>query len=132
VRQHRFEQPLRRRVIALAAAYAIALSSLLASFGAARAAAEAAAAIPGGVICHALNADEQAPLPASGQTNGGRCADNCCVGCLMLLAALPPPPTKVVGVPQSAGRLLALPAIVVATARPETTSHQSRAPPPAA
>jgi hypothetical protein len=131
VRKYFAKRPLRRRIVALAAAYAIALSGLLASFGLARAAAEAAIA-PDAVICHTVIAGEQAPSPASDQTDGGHCAANCCVGCLMLLVALPPPPTKVVGVPQSAVELLAPPAIAVVAAGPETTSHQSRAPPPAA
>jgi hypothetical protein len=125
------KRPLRQRVIALVAAYAIALSSLLASFGLARAAAEAATA-PDAVICHTAIAGEQAPSPPSDQTDGRHCAANCCVGCLLLLVALPPPPTKVVGVPQSPVRLLPLPAIAVVAAGPETTSHQSRAPPLAA
>jgi hypothetical protein len=123
-------QPLRRRIVALAAAYAIALSSLIASFASASAAAEAATA-PDVVICHTLIAGEQAPSPPFDQTDGRHCAANCCVGCLMLLLALPPPPTKIVGVPQSPVELLAPPAIAVAAAGPETTSHQSRAPPPA-
>jgi DUF2946 family protein len=131
VSQYFAKRPLRQRVIALFAAYAIALSSLFASFGLARAAAEAATA-PDAVICHTTIAGEQAPSPPSDQTDDRHCAANCCVGCLMLLVALPAPPTKVVGVPQSAVRLLALPAIAVAAAGPETTSHQSRAPPPAA
>lgn len=131
VHQHFAKRPIRQRVIALLAAYAIALSGLFASFGLARAAAAAAAA-PDVVICHTLVAGEEAPSPASDQTDGKHCASNCCIGCLMLLAALPPPPTKVVGAPQASSQRLALPAIAVAAAGPETTSHQSRAPPRAA
>jgi hypothetical protein len=122
------ERRLGRRIIALVAAYAIALSSLLASFTAARAAGEAAAA-PGGVICHTLVIGQQAPSPSGDRTNGKLCVDNCCVGCLMLMAAVPPPPVKVAGAPQSAGKLLQPPPIAVLAVRPETKSHRSRAPP---
>jgi hypothetical protein len=118
---------LRRRVIALVAAYAIALASLLASFGAARAAAAEAAAGPGGVICHTLTADQQTPSPST--DTGKICVNNCCVGCLMLLAALPPPPLKVFGAPQSAAQLLTPPAVAVLSAGPHSKSHRSRAPP---
>jgi hypothetical protein len=111
--------------VALAAAYVIALASLLASFGAAHAAADTAA-VPGGVICHTL-AGEQAPSPST--DNGKTCVDNCCIGCLMLLAALPPPPAKIIGALQSAGQVLVLPAIAVVIAAPLDTSHRSRAPP---
>jgi hypothetical protein len=66
-----------RRVIALATAYAIALSSLLASFGAAQVTAEAFAQ-PGGVLCHNTAADQ----PASHDgTQGKICVDDCCLGC---------------------------------------------------
>ena len=81
MRKYFARRPLRRRIVALAAAYAIALASLIASFGAASAAADAAAA-PNGIICHTLVAGDQAP--ASGDTNSNHCADNCCIGCLML------------------------------------------------
>jgi hypothetical protein len=125
------ERRLGRRIIALVAAYAIALSSLLASFTAARAAGEAAS-IPAGVICHTLVIGQQAPSPSGDQTNGKLCVDNCCVGCLMLMAALPPPPAKIAGAIATAGSLLTPPAIVVLTDGPKTKSHRSRAPPQAA
>jgi hypothetical protein len=117
-------KPLRRRIVALVAAYAIALSSLLATFTAARA---AAATVPGGVICHTLDAGQQAP--ASDQSNGNTCADNCCVGCLMLTALLPPPPANVIGAPQSAATVLEPPAIATLSGKPQSRSYQSRAPP---
>ena len=118
---------LSRRIVALFAAYAIALSSLLASFTAAHAAA-AAAGTPGAIICHTLVTGE-APVPAGDQTNGDHCANNCCVGCLMLMAALPPPPVTVTGAPQAAGRPSPLPAVALAAAGLDTKSHRSRAPP---
>ncbi len=96
MRKYFARRPLRRRIVALAAAYAIALSSLIASFGAASAAADAAAA-PNGIICHTLVAGDEAP--ASGDTNSKHCIDNCCIGCLMLMAAVPPPPAKITGAP---------------------------------
>jgi hypothetical protein len=121
--------PLRRRFIALTAAYAIALSSLIASFGVGRAAADPAGAA-GGIICHTL-AGQSAPEGSGNGTNSKICADDCCTGCLMLMAALPPPPALLVEVRQVAPatpppRSLAL---VGETTR---KSHRSRAPPPAA
>jgi hypothetical protein len=66
-----------RRVVALTAAYAIALASIVASLGVARAAAETAAA-PNSIICHSVVTGDEAPSPASNQSN--HCADNCCIG----------------------------------------------------
>ena len=118
-------RPLRRRIVALAAAYAIALSSLIASFGAASAA--AAAAGPTGIICHTPVAGDEAP--ASGDTNSKHCADNCCIGCLMLMAAVPPPPAKIIGAPLSASQSIAPPRNIVLVGGLETKDHRSRAPP---
>jgi hypothetical protein len=118
---------LRRRIIALAAAYAIALSSLIASFGAARAAVETAA-FPGGIICHNVAAGPQAPAPAG--DNGKTCLDCCCgVGCTMTLAALPPPPASAAPLLQAPShRLTPLDAAILAGG-PVIKSHRSRAPP---
>jgi hypothetical protein len=122
------KQPLRRRIVALAAAYAVALSSLLGSFGAARAAATFSAS--GSVICHSAIAGQQAP--AGDEHNGALCDGSCCIGCLMLVAALPPPPAIAVGEAQSSGRALPLLAASDLFHTPQTRSHQSRAPPIAA
>jgi hypothetical protein len=119
---------LRRRIVALVAAYAIAFASLISSFGAASAAAASAAA-PGGIICHTDVAGQHAP--SSDQDGGKICVDNCCVGCLMLMAAVPPP-AKIVGALQSSGQRLKPLASVVLAAGPDTKSHRSRAPPLAA
>jgi hypothetical protein len=129
VRKYFARRPLRRRIVALAAAYAIALSGLIASFGAASAAAEAAAA-PNGIICHTPVAGDQAP--ASGDTNTKHCIDNCCVGCLMLLAAVPPPPAKIAAAPLSASQSVAPPQDIVLGGGFKTKDHRSRAPPQAA
>jgi hypothetical protein len=121
------ERSLRRRIVALAAAYVIALSGLIGGFAAARAAAASSA---GAITCHSDVAGQQAP---TGDEHGGKlCTDSCCIGCLMLMAALPPPPAKSAGMPQSSGRRLALPAVIAFTSTPQTKSHQSRAPPPGA
>jgi hypothetical protein len=104
VRRYFARHPLRRRIIALAAAYAIALASLIASFGAGRAAAEAVAQ-PGGILCHGIVTGQPAPSPDEG--NNKICVDNCCVGCLMLMMALPPPPATAVAVPQASSRAVA-------------------------
>ena len=120
------ERTLRRRFVALVAAYAIALSGLLANFTAARAAIETANS-PTGIICHTLQIDQQAPAHDEGGDQA--CAANCCTGCLMLSAALPPPPATVTGTPQAAGVLPSLPAADAVAAVSETKSHRSRAPP---
>ena len=127
MRQCSAERPLRQRVIALAAAYAVALASLLASYGLARAAAAATAAVPGAVICHTVVDADQAPSPASDQAD--HCAANCCVGCIMHFAALPPLPATLAGELQSSAQRLLLRVAVALGARPETASHRSRAPP---
>lgn len=120
------KRPLRQRAIALAAAYAIALSGLLASFGAARAAAEAAS-VPGGILCHTLIAGQQAPSPA--EDTGKMGADCCCVGCMMPLAALPPAPASAAPVVQASIERVAPPVIAVLAGGREAKSHRSRAPP---
>ena len=127
MRKYFARRPLRRRIVALAAAYAIALSSLIASFGAASAA--AAAAAPNGIICHThVTGDE---TPASGDTNSNHCVGNCCVGCLMLMAAVPPP-AKIVLAPLSASQSIAPPQNAVLVGGLDTKDHRSRAPPLAA
>jgi hypothetical protein len=116
---------LRRRIVALAAAYVIALGGLFASLASANIAAAALGSSP--ITCHGNPAG--APSPAQNDNNGGACIDCCCLGCAMLMATLPPPPIKAIGAPQSAARLLALPALAVLPAASPTRSHQSRAPP---
>jgi hypothetical protein len=125
VRKYFARRPLRRRIVALAAAYAIALSSLIASFGAASAA--AAAAAPSGIICHTLVAGDE--TPASGDTNSRHCADNCCIGCLMLITAVPRPPAEIIDAPLSASQSIAPPQNIVLVGALQTKDHRSRAPP---
>jgi hypothetical protein len=120
------DRTLRRRAVALIAAYAIALGSLLATYTSARAAGDNAPA-PIGVICHNDLAGQ--PGPSGGQDDGQACANNCCIGCLMLMAALPPPPVIVTGAPQTTSQPLPLPAISALAAGTFTNSHRSRAPP---
>jgi hypothetical protein len=126
VRNLSTKRTIRRRFVALVAAYAIALSGLLANFTAARAAIETANS-PTGIICHTLQTDQQAP--ANDQGGDQACAANCCTGCLMLTAALPPPPATVTGAPQAIGVLLSQPAADAIAAISKTKSHRSRAPP---
>jgi hypothetical protein len=118
---------LRRRVIALTAAYALALGGLLASWAAGSAAALAAAA-PATVICHSDGTGEAAPSQ-NHDGSGHVCVDSCCVGCVLLTAALPPPPIKAIGAPQSAVRPLAPTPALAVSAGNSARSHQSRAPP---
>jgi hypothetical protein len=130
VRKHFAKRPLRRRIVALAAAYAIALSSLIASFASASAAAEAATAPDGIIICHTVVVGDETPSPAD-QTNSKHCVDNCCIGCLMLIAAVPPPPAKITGAPLSASQSIAPPQSVVVGDGLKIKDHRSRAPPSA-
>jgi hypothetical protein len=122
-------RPMWQRVVALTAAYAVALATLIASYGAARAAG-AIAAQPNAIICHTVVADDSTPAPASDQTD--HCADNCCIGCLTFLAALPPPPVKAIGAPLSASQTLVPPQTIVLIGGQKTKDHRSRAPPLAA
>jgi hypothetical protein len=119
-------RPMGRRLIALAAAYAIVLSSLIVSFGVARAAVPA----PGTITCHSDAGG--AAAPTDGRPDGKLCDASCCTGCLMLVAALPPPPVKVAGAPRSFGQPLPLDGAATLGAAAHTTSHRSRAPPRAA
>jgi hypothetical protein len=131
VRKYFARRPLRRRIVALAAAYAIALSSLIASFASASAAAEAATDPDGIIICHTVVVGDETPSPAD-QTNSKHCVDNCCIGCLMLMAAVPPPPAKFSGAPLSASQPIAPPQNIVLSGVLQTKDHRSRAPPLAA
>lgn len=117
---------LRRRLVALTVAYALALTGILASFGAARTAA-VASAIPGAVTCHSEGAGQQAP--GQDRQNGTPCDASCCIGCLALVAALPPPPAIVAGGPQPTPQKLLHAAAHAFADGPQTRSHQSRAPP---
>jgi hypothetical protein len=104
----------------------VAISSLLASFGAARAAAEATAN-PFSAICHHDLAGQSTPVNDSGNSN--ICIDCCCVGCLMPMAALPPPPALAApALVAVAYRLAPLATVPLLGARP-AKSHRSRAPP---
>jgi len=112
--------------MALAAAYVIALTSLASSFAAARAAAEMAAH-PLGVLCHG-EAGKGADFPTDQDNNGLFC----CVGCMMPLAALPPPPAVEVPSPIVVSQRVALIAPFVLSTASKAKSHRSRAPPSAA
>jgi hypothetical protein len=116
------KRPLRRRIIALVAAYAIALASLIATFGTAQSAAEAVNQ-PAAVLCHS-NAGER-PVP-----DGKICVDySCCTGCLAMIAALPPP-AATAAVPQALSEQLAPLAHFVLVGGTEFISHRPRGPPP--
>jgi hypothetical protein len=115
-----------RRVVALAAAYAIALSGLIASFNAVRMAV-AEANSSNIVICQQAQLGNPAP-----DSDLGDLGKSCCDGCLIQLAAVPPPPTGSVAVEQSAGQVLALSVVVGFRSDPQTRSHRSRAPPQSA
>jgi hypothetical protein len=118
---------LQKRIISLTAAYAIALSGLIANFGGAQ---MAAAAQPGAIICHTDIAGQPAPATDNGTGSDTRkICDDCCVGCLMHAAALPPPPVTAIAMLLSAGERIAPFTLAVFVLRPETKSHRSRAPP---
>jgi hypothetical protein len=121
------KRPLRQRVIALVAAYAIAVAGLIASFVAAQTAAEASAR-PDAVICHSTVAGQQAPT--SNRADGKICAD-CCVGCITSLATLIPPTVATAGPLQRSFKRLDLPARSVRLAGAKFNAHRSRGPPQA-
>jgi len=121
------KRPLQRRIIALAAAYAIALASLIASFGTARAAAEAINQTDG-VICHGSGAERPAPVPD--ETSGKICVDSCCVACLSIAAAMPSP-VVTAAVPHSLSQRPALLTRFVLAAGTDFNAHRSRGPPSA-
>ena len=123
------QHPWRRRLIALFAAYAIALASLLTSFGTARVAAAAASLPATTALCHT---DAGAAVPAQQDSGGTLCADQCCIGCLLLAAALPPPPATVIAAVASAGHIVTAPPAGMAGPRTTGNAHRSRAPPRAA
>jgi hypothetical protein len=102
----------------------VVLSTVIASFAAARTAAEALAA-PLGVICHSENAGVPSPLGDDNSTR--RCIDDCCTGCLPLTAVLPTPVVlHMAPLPIIAARPFAA---AVFGGRPYSKSHRSRAPP---
>ena len=121
------KRPLQRRITVLAAACAIALASLIASFGAARAAAEAINQ-PDGVICHGSGAERPAPVPD--ENSGKICVDSCCIGCLTIVAAVPPPVVTPV-VPDSLSQRPVLLTRFVLAAGTDFNAHRSRGPPSA-
>ena len=118
---------LSRRIVALAAAYAIALSGLVASFGATQFAAEAVA--QPGVLCHNSIANDPATSPDG--TNGKICIDDCCVGCLAMPGTLPPP-TAVAAAPQSSTERVGTLTSFTLVRTADSHYHRSRAPPTAA
>jgi hypothetical protein len=119
-------RPLRQRIIALVAAYAIAFAGLIASFVAAQAAAETAAQ-PDVVICHSGLGEN--PAPASQDNNGNLCIKSC-VGCITSLAMAIAPTVSAARLPQSAITRLDLPTRVVGIAGAKANAHRSRGPPP--
>ena len=121
------KRQLRRRIIAFAAAYAIALASLIASFGAARAVVEAINQ-PDSVICHGSGAER--PAPAPDESDGKICVDSCCIGCLSIAAEVPPP-VVTAAVPHSLSQRLALLTRFVLAAGTDFNAHRSRGPPSA-
>jgi DUF2946 family protein len=117
-------RPLRQRIIALAAAYAIALANLVAGFGAAQA---AVAALDGGygIICHS---DGTEGPPTGSQNNGAVCLKSC-IGCIASLATLIPPTVAPAGPPQLAFKRLDLLARLAIHADAKANAHRSRGPP---
>lgn len=122
------ERSLRQRVIALVAAYAMALTNLLATFAAAQAAAEAATVVDP-ALCHSSVGQ---PAPLSNESGGNICPD-CCIGCLgSASSGAPPPASSVVTVPETSfTRLQPLTRVAVVPVA-HSSAHRSRGPPPAA
>jgi hypothetical protein len=112
--------------LALATAYAIVLSSLFANIGAVHAA-TGGPLDPWSVICHAPGAARH--QPAGDEGNSRTCIDGCSIGCLMLLATVPPPPVQAVPLTRASGQVLKPPAMIALARRPERKSHLSQGPP---
>jgi hypothetical protein len=113
-----------RRVVALAATLAIVLSTLIASFLVARAAADAVVD-PFNVICHA--GGTEAPSGSHGNGTTTPCIDCCCAGCPIVLAT--PPVRTALRIVRSAQPVVVS---VDDTLDPQpfvSRSHRSRAPP---
>ena len=117
------KRPLRQRIVALAAAYVIALSGLMASLAGAQAAAEAIHSSEG-ILCHSGAAGQQGP--ASDRSDGKICAD-CCIGCLVTAAAVPPQSLAVA--PHSFSHRIAILTRLLLVASAEFNSYRSRGPP---
>ena len=115
------KRPLRQRIVALVAAYAIAFAGLIASFVAAQTAAEAAAQ-PDVIICHSSLGGE--PVPASPDSNGNLCIKSC-VGCIASLAIAVPP-----WLPQFGMKRLDLPVRLVRLDSAKANAHRARGSPP--
>ena len=125
VRDYSGGRSLQRRVIALVAAYAIALSGLIASFSGAYAAANTTGGLAG-ALCHNSQTGQSSPL--GDQSQGEACLD-CCIGCLMPMAALPPPAANAVPAAVIVSHRVA-PAVITALAGTHAVDiYQSRAPP---
>jgi hypothetical protein len=120
------KRPLRQRIVALVAAYAIALASLIASFVAAQA---AATAVEGGsgVICHSDLAG--GPITGSHEDDGTICFKSC-IGCMTSLAMTTPPTVSATQMQQSASKRLDLPVRLVCLDNAKANAHRSRGPPP--
>ena len=118
-------RPLRQRIIALAAAYAIALASLAAGFGAAQAAVEE---LDGGygVICHSDGAE--GPPTGSHDTNGALCLKSC-IGCISSLATVIPPTVAPAAPLQLSFKRLDPPARLAVLVGAKAKAHRSRGPP---
>ena len=107
------KRPLRQRVVALVAAYAIALSGLMTSLAGAQAAQAEATAQLEAIICHSSSADQSAP--ASQDDNNNLCIKSC-VACITSLAMAIAPTVSSVRLPQSVIKRLDLPARAVGIA----------------
>jgi hypothetical protein len=125
VRNSFARRPLRQRIIAFAAAYTIALASLVTGFGAAQAAVEA---LDGGygIICHSDGAE--GPPSGSQDSNGAICL-KCCIGCISSLATVIPPTVAPAGPPQLTFKRLDAPRSVVIFTGTKAKAHRSRGPP---
>jgi hypothetical protein len=119
------KRPLRQRVIALVAAYAIALAGVVASFGIAQSAAQTADQ-DGGIICHSDLAT--GPGTGSHDSDGDICLKTC-IGCIASLATVLPPTVATTGLPQVSFERLDLPTRWVRLAETKSSAHRSRGPP---
>ena len=121
------KQRLSRRIVALIAAYALALSAVVGSIASARAAAATIGGEPGAVICHTDVSG--GPSPDSNGSTNQTCPDCCGLCCLSLAATVPAPSGDLIFVLRTTSRIPRPQPILALFAKREAHLQQPRAPP---
>jgi hypothetical protein len=112
-----------RAAVALAAAYAVALQTILLVFGSAGAGAPGFA---GQAVCSHLGAGTSGPVPAE---HGRDCLAACLTGCIGGAVAMPEPGAALLYAPQPLHAVAAAVEAAATMRLSATGAHRSRAPP---